>query len=102
LERPQPFIFVTDKKDQKSPTLETNKKDQKGAKITIKKGPEIIKKKASSVAGSPPSLDLDLYFSESPDESCSRAGRGEWSIVLWKKRKEKEKEKSKQQNTIKR
>jgi len=25
------------------------------------------KKEASSIAGSPPSLDLDLYFSESPD-----------------------------------
>jgi hypothetical protein len=70
LARPQPFIFVTDKKDKKSPKkhqLRQPTKRTKKSKNHYKKGLEITKKEASSITGSPPSLDLDLYFSESPN-----------------------------------
>jgi len=70
LARSQPFISVTDKRDQKS-SKKHNSGDQqklpKRSKNHHTKGLEITKKEASSIAGSPPSLDLDLYFFESPD-----------------------------------
>jgi hypothetical protein len=83
-------------KGPKIPTPATKKKDQKGAKITIKKDQKSPKRR------SPPSSDLlPLLISISTslshpiypggdDESCSRAGGGEWLIILWKKEKEKE------------
>jgi hypothetical protein len=55
------------KKGQKITNFNDQQKEPKWSKNHHKKGPEITKKEASSVAESPPSLDLDLYFSKSPD-----------------------------------
>jgi hypothetical protein len=69
-----PSLTKTTKNHPENTNSGDQQKGQKRSKNQHKKGPEITKKEASSIAffsilrfGSPPSLDLDLYFSESAD-----------------------------------